>query len=61
MKYDPSAVRDGYDRMAEGEDRAEKKRSLRTEIPREFIRRHLIESDEVLDAGGGAGINAIML
>jgi len=30
--------------------------SLRTEIPREFIKKYLKASDVVLDAGGGMGI-----
>jgi ubiquinone/menaquinone biosynthesis C-methylase UbiE len=34
---------------------------LRVEIPREFIKRYLKSSDVVLDAGGGTGINAILL
>jgi ubiquinone/menaquinone biosynthesis C-methylase UbiE len=42
-------------------DRAEKKPSLRTEIPRPFIEKYLQPDDVVLDAGGGTGINAIMM
>jgi len=61
MPYDPEAVRESYDRVAEEENRAEKKPSLRTEIPREFIKKYLKASDVVLDAGGGTGINAIMM
>ena len=61
MPYDPEVVRKSYDRVAEEEDRAEKMPSLRTEIPREFIKKYLKASDIVLDAGGGLGINAIMM
>ena len=61
MSYDPQAVREAYNQSAEEEDEAEKKPSLRTEIPREFIKRYLKPSDVVLDAGGGTGINAIMM
>ena len=56
MPYDPKAVREAYDHVAEEEDRAEKELSLRTEIPREFIKRYLQASDVVLDAGGGGYI-----
>jgi len=34
---------------------------LRTEIPRKFIKKYLKASDVVLDAGGGTGLNAIMM
>ncbi|MDP6041156.1 MAG: class I SAM-dependent methyltransferase [Candidatus Latescibacteria bacterium] len=61
MAYSPKAVREAYDNVAEEEDKAEKNPSLRTEIPREFIKQYLKTSDVVLDAGGGAGINAIMM
>lgn len=61
MAYSPEAIRETYDKVAEEEDRAEKKPSLRTEIPREFIKKYLKASDVVLDAGGGTGINAIRM
>jgi ubiquinone/menaquinone biosynthesis C-methylase UbiE len=61
MSYDPQAVREAYSQAAEEEDEAEKKPSLRTEIPREFIAKYLKPPDVVLDAGGGTGINAIMM
>lgn len=61
MSYDPDDVIRSYEKNAEIEDQAEKDLSLRTEIPREFIRRHLKPTDRVLDAGGGTGINAIMM
>ncbi len=61
MPYDPEAVRKSYDRVAEEENSAEKMPSLRTEIPREFIKKYLKASDVVLDAGGGTGINAILM
>lgn len=60
-KYDPQEVKNAYNAVAEDEDRAEKKPSLRTEIPRSFIEKYLQPDDVVLDAGGGAGINAIMM
>ncbi|MFN2270914.1 MAG: class I SAM-dependent methyltransferase [Anaerolineae bacterium] len=61
MSYNPQAIREAYNQAAEEEDKAEKQPSLRTEIPREFIKRHLKPADIVLDAGGGTGINAIMM
>lgn len=61
MPYDPEAVRRAYDRGADIEDQAEKSPSLRTEIPREFIKKYLKPSDVALDAGGGTGINAILM
>ena len=39
MAYDPEAIRTAYDALAAKEDRAEKEPSLRTAIPREFIRK----------------------
>jgi ubiquinone/menaquinone biosynthesis C-methylase UbiE len=61
MGYNPEAVREAYDEIAEREDQFEKSFSLRNAIPREFIKRYLSASDVVLDAGGGSGINAIMM
>lgn len=61
MPYDPKAVRKAFNREAQREDEAEKGPSLRTEIPREFIKKYLKPSDVVLDAGGGTGINAILM
>ncbi len=61
MVYSPVAVRKTYDEIAEREDQFEKEFSLRNEIPREFIKKYLQASDVVLDAGGGSGINAIMM
>jgi ubiquinone/menaquinone biosynthesis C-methylase UbiE len=61
MVYSPEAVRKSYDAIAEREDRFEKGFALRNEIPREFIKKYLGASDVVLDAGGGSGINAIMM
>lgn len=61
MPYDPQAVAASYEENAEAEDAAEKGRSLRTEIPRHFIRKYLKAGDIVLDAGGGTGVNAIMM
>jgi len=61
MSYDPEEIIRSYTENAEIEDQAEKGRSLRTEIPREYIKRYIHPSDKVLDAGGGVGINAIMM
>jgi SAM-dependent methyltransferase len=61
MGYDRASVIEPYELKAEEEDRAEKEPSLRVEIPREFIRRYLRADDVALDAGGGTGINAIMM
>jgi ubiquinone/menaquinone biosynthesis C-methylase UbiE len=61
MTYNPEAIRKTYDMIAKREDEFEKEHSLRNEIPREFIKRHLGVADVVLDAGGGTGINAIMM
>jgi len=61
MVYDPGAVKKAYAEIAEREDQLEKEFSLRNEIPREFIKKYIKPSDVVLDAGGGSGINAIMM
>lgn len=61
MKYDPEEVILSYTKNAESEDNAEKELSLRTEIPRAYIQRCIKPSDIALDAGGGVGINAIMM
>jgi SAM-dependent methyltransferase len=61
MKFDPAEIIRSYTEKAEEEDRAEKEPSLRTEIPREFIKRYIQPSDRVLDAGGGTGANAILM
>jgi ubiquinone/menaquinone biosynthesis C-methylase UbiE len=61
MPYNPQVVKKAYDDAAEREDEAEKSPSLRTELPREFIKQYLKPTDYVLDAGGGTGINAIMM
>jgi ubiquinone/menaquinone biosynthesis C-methylase UbiE len=61
MSYDPNEVIESYERNAQIEDESEKKSGLRVTIPREFIKRYLRPSDVVLDAGGGTGVNAIMM
>jgi ubiquinone/menaquinone biosynthesis C-methylase UbiE len=61
MAYSPKTIRKSYDAIAEEEDRQEKKASLRVELPREFIKNYIKKTDSVLDAGGGTGINAIMM
>jgi ubiquinone/menaquinone biosynthesis C-methylase UbiE len=61
MHYDPQQIIQSYTKNAEIEDQSEKKQSLRVEIPREFIKRHIKPSDITLDAGGGTGVNAIMM
>lgn len=61
MAYDPEQVIECYTRNAKIEDQAEKAPSLRTEIPRRYIQRNIKSDDVVLDAGGGTGINAMMM
>lgn len=61
MTYSPEAVRTLFDKIATQEDQLEKHPFLRNEIPREFIRRYLGPLDIVLDAGGGTGVNAILM
>lgn len=61
MKYNQKATKTAYDNIASEEDRQEKAMSLRVEIPREYIKKYLKRDDTVLDAGGGTGINAIMM
>lgn len=61
MPYDPRAVVASYEENAAAEDAAEKGGSLRTEIPRHFIRKYLTAADIALDAGGGTGVNTIMM
>jgi ubiquinone/menaquinone biosynthesis C-methylase UbiE len=61
MSYDSQEVIEAYERNAQIEDASEKKPSLRVEIPREFIKKVLQPWDVVLDAGGGTGVNAILM
>ena len=61
MAYSPKAIKEAYDEIAAKEDGFEKRFSLRNEIPREFIKDYLRASDVVLDAGGGTGINAVIM
>ncbi len=61
MRYNPKKVKTIYDEVANEEDTQEKNLTLRTEIPREFIKKYIKENDVVLDAGGGTGVNAIMM
>ncbi len=61
VKYDPRMVRSAYDEVADEEDWQEKHPSLRTELPRAFIKKYLKKGDVVLDAGGGTGVNAVMM
>lgn len=61
MTYNAEEIIRSYTRNAAIEDQSEKKRSLRTEIPREFIKRHIKPTEIALDAGGGVGINAVMM
>jgi ubiquinone/menaquinone biosynthesis C-methylase UbiE len=61
MPYNPKSVIESYEKNAEIEDESEKRSSLRVKIPREFIKKYLKASDVVLDAGGGTGVNAIMM
>jgi SAM-dependent methyltransferase len=61
MSYDPQSVVAAYEQNAQKEDASEKGRSMRVELPREFIKKYLQLSDLVLDAGGGTGINTILM
>lgn len=61
MPYQPEAIRQTYNEIAGREDDFEKGQALRNEIPREFIKKYLQPSDVVLDAGGGTGLNAILM
>jgi len=61
MQYDPAEIVGAYERNAQLEDESEKEQALRVELPREFIKRYLRPSDIALDAGGGTGINAILM
>lgn len=61
MRYNPEDIITAYTRNAGIEDQSEKKPSLRTEIPREFIKKYIQPTDITLDAGGGVGINAIIM
>ncbi len=61
MRYNPKSTKKAYDKIAAEEDKQEKSMSLRVEIPRKFIKKYIRAKDFVLDAGGGTGINAIMM
>lgn len=61
MSYSSDAIRKTFDKIVDQEDALEKERYLRNAIPREFIKKYLKETDEVLDAGGGTGLNAIFM
>jgi ubiquinone/menaquinone biosynthesis C-methylase UbiE len=61
VTYNQEAVRKLFDEIADTEDALEKMHFLRNEIPREFIKRFLKPYDLALDAGGGTGINAILM
>lgn len=61
MIYNHNNILEKYDLLAEEEDKQEKDRSLRIEIPREFIKKYIKSNDIVFDAGGGTGINAIIM
>ena len=61
MTYNPQAIREAYNQIASKEDEFEKGFSLRNDVPREFIKKYLRASDVALDAGGGTGLNAIMM
>ncbi len=61
MSYNPKEIIESYEMNAHNEEAAEREGSLRVEIPRAFIKTYLQPSDVVLDAGGGAGINAILM
>ncbi len=59
--YSSSTVKKRYNIIAWEEDRCEKEMCLRVELPREFIKKYIKKNDIVLDAGGGTGINSILM
>lgn len=61
MKSNSADVEKAYDKFADEEEKQENHFSLRTAIPREFIARYIQDDDVVLDAGCGAGVNALMM
>lgn len=61
MIYNAKKVKELYNKVADDENEAELNKSLRTEIPREFVKKYLKKEDIVLDAGGGTGINSILM
>ncbi len=61
MGYEPNQVKEIYDSVAELEDKQEHQKSLRVEIPRLFIKKYLSQDDVVLDAGGGTGVNSVIM
>jgi ubiquinone/menaquinone biosynthesis C-methylase UbiE len=61
MTYSSERVKKRYNKIAREEDRCEKELDLRIELPREFIKKYIRRNDNVLDAGGGTGINSIMM
>ncbi|MGM5482662.1 MAG: class I SAM-dependent methyltransferase [Nanobdellota archaeon] len=61
MAYDKYSVKKAYEKIAQEEDKQEKGKSLRVQIPREFIKKYIDKNDIVLDAGGGTGYNSILM
>ena len=61
MNYTPKEVIEAYTENAAEENETEDELSLRTAIPREFIRKYISSADRALDAGGGAGRNAALM
>jgi len=60
-QYNPLAIKERYDEIADLEDEVEKKANFRVLIPRYFINKYITREDTVLDAAGGAGINSILM
>ncbi|MBD3384125.1 methyltransferase domain-containing protein [candidate division KSB1 bacterium] len=58
MNYNAGSIIKAYSKRARLENDSESERSLRVEIPRHFLHNAINAGDIVLDAGGGAGINA---
>jgi ubiquinone/menaquinone biosynthesis C-methylase UbiE len=50
-----------YSARVEIENESERDRDLRVDIPRKWIQKYIQPRDEVLDAGGGTGLNAMMM
>ncbi len=50
-----------YSERVEIENKSERDRDLRVDIPRKWIQKYIQPRDEVLDAGGGTGLNAMIM
>lgn len=61
-RYNPKRIQDQYNKVAKREDEGEKRKySLRNQMPRYSISKLVKKNMKVLDAGGGSGINSILM